>query len=156
MTAAARPATSVGAILAVIHRGWTQRMTPFLTPALNQQADVWTRWGAARYASDEFGDRFRLECRFAESLEILLTGDAAGRLRAARRAVERSRKDLMAAGRRANTSAETAKLARFFTEDVARWCSELELATEHVAPGALPRLARQLLARLQVAHALGR
>jgi hypothetical protein len=62
----------------------------------------------------------------------------------------------MAAGRHWDAGELTAVLARRLLNEVMRWCVELELATENVAPSELPATARRLLARLRIAHALGR
>jgi hypothetical protein len=155
-TVAPNAALRVGAVLSIMHRGWMRQVSSFVTPATDPRADLWSRWGAARFVGDEFRGRFRLECAFAVALKGLVAPDAAARLAAAREALERTGEELMAAGRRRETPALTATLARHFTDELARWCVELELATAHLLPAELPLEARRLLARLRVADALGR
>ena len=156
MTLATHSARTVGSVLAIIHEDWIKLVSSFLSPAMEPHADLWSRWGAARFLGDQFGDRFRLECAFADALDGAVSADAAARLTAARDDIERTSEDLMAAGRRQDTPTLTAILARRFIEQVARWCVELELATAKLAPAGLPLTARRLLARLRVADALGR
>ena len=112
--------------------------------------------GSRQVLGDQFVERFRLECAFADALDGLVSPDVAGRLTAARDAIERTSEDLVAAGRRHGTPTLTATLARRFIEQVARWCVELELATAQLGPADLSVAARRLLARLRVADALGR
>jgi hypothetical protein len=155
-TVAPNAALRVGAVLSIIHRGWMRQVSSFVTPATDPHADLWSRWGAARFLGDEFRGRFRLECAFAVALKGLVLPDAAARLAAAREELERTGEELMAAGRRRDEPELTATLARRFLDELARWCVELELATAHLVPADLPGDARQLLARLRVADALGR
>lgn len=156
MTSATCAAPTVGAVLATIHEGWVNRVKSSLLPVTDLRTDFWDRWGATRYLGDQFGDRFRLECTFAAALESLLSPDAARRLAATREDIQWTSQELMAAGRHRDGAESTGVLARRLVNEVARWCVELELATEHVAPADLPATARRLLARLRVAHALGR
>jgi hypothetical protein len=155
-TSATHSARTIGSVLAIIHEDWIKQVSAFLAPAMEPHADLWSRWGAARFLGDQFGDRFRLECAFADALDGVVSPEAEIRLTAARDDIERTSEDLMAAGRRQDTPTLTAILARRFIEEVARWCVELELATAQLAPADLSVAARRLLARLRVADALGR
>jgi hypothetical protein len=156
MTSATPTARSVGGVLAIIHEGWMKQVSSSIVPATDLHSDFWSRWGAARFLGDQFGDRFRLECAFAAALDGLVSPEAAERLTAARDGIDRTSDELMAAGRRRDAPELTAALARRLIEEVAIWCVELELATAHLTPAALPLAARRLLARLRVADALGR
>jgi hypothetical protein len=156
MTSATPTARSVGGVLAIIHEGWMKQVSSSIVPATDLHSDFWSRWGAARFLGDQFGDRFRLECAFAAALDGLVSPEAAERLTAARDGIDRTSDELMAAGRRRDAPKLTAALARRLIEEVAIWCVELELATAHLTPAALPLAARRLLARLRVADALGR
>jgi hypothetical protein len=156
MTSATPTARTVGGVLAIIHEGWMKQVSSSIVPATDLHSDFWSRWGAARFLGDQFGDRFRLECAFAAALEGLVSPDAAGRLAAARDDIDLTSEELMAAGRRRDTPELTAALARRLIDEVARWCVELEVATAHLTPAGLPLTARRLLARLRVADALGR
>lgn len=153
MLTAKHPGSSVGALLAVVHEGWVKEVTSFLLPATDPGCDRWTRWGAARFLVDQFGDRFRLECAFADALESLISPHAAARLAATREDIERTRDALAKAGRRQDASESTATLARRLVEEVARWCVELEQASEDLVPAQLPLVARRLLTRLRSLHA---
>jgi hypothetical protein len=156
MTSATPTARSVGGVLAIIHEGWMKQVSSSIVPATDLHSDFWSRWGAARFLGDQFGDRFRLECAFAAALDGLVSPKAAERLTAARDDIDRTSDELMAAGRRRDAPELTAALARRLVEEVARWCAELELATAHLSPAGLPLAARRLLARLRVADALAR
>jgi hypothetical protein len=156
MTSATHAAHSVGSVLATTHEAWIKRMTRSLVPATDLHSDFWSRWGAVRFLADQFGDHFRSESAFAAALELLISPDDAARLGAARKNIERIREELMAAGRRRDTPELTAVLARRLINEVACWCVELELATEHLATAELPLAARRMLARLRFADAIGR
>jgi hypothetical protein len=156
MTSAKPTDHTVGGVLAIIHGDWIKQVSSSIVPATDLHSDFWSRWGAARFLGDQFGDRFRLECAFAAALEGLVSPDAAARLAAVRKDIECSSEELMAAGRRRDTPELTATLARRLIDQVARWCVELEAATGHLNPAGLPPAARRLLARLRVADALGR
>jgi hypothetical protein len=156
MTSAAHAAPTVGSVLAIVHEGWIRQVTDFLAPASDLRSDFWSRWGAVRFLGDQFDGRFRLECAFAAALEGLVSPEAAAHLAGARDDVERTREELITAGRRQDAAELTAVLARRFLKEVARWCVELELATEHLVPAGLPVSGRRLLARLRIADALGR
>jgi hypothetical protein len=156
MTSATPRAHTVGEVLAIIHEGWMKQVSSSIVPATDLHSDFWSRWGAARFLGDQFGDRFRLECAFAAALDGLLSPEDAERLSAARDDIDLTSGELMAAGRRRDAPEPTAALARRLIEEVARWCVELELATAHLTPADLPLAARRLLARLRVADALGR
>jgi hypothetical protein len=133
-----------------------RQVSSFIMPATDLDADFWSRWGAVRFLGDQFGDRFRLECAFAAALDGLVSPEAAKRITTTREEIERISDELMAAGRRRDGAARTAALARLLVEEVARWCVELELATAHVSPVAVPLAARRLLTRMRVAAAIGR
>ncbi|HEY7502935.1 MAG TPA: hypothetical protein VH700_02460 [Gemmatimonadales bacterium] len=148
--------SSVGAVLANVHESWIRQVTSFLTPATDPRSDFWSRWGAARFLGDQFGDRFRLECAFADALESLIPPHTAARLAATREDIERTRDELAEAGRHRDAAELTATLARRLVEEVARWCVELEQAGERLLPAQLPLAARRLLTRLRLAHAYGR
>jgi hypothetical protein len=156
MTSATHTDHTVGGVLAIIHQGWIKQVSSSIVPATDLHSDFWSRWGAARFLGDQFGDRFRLECAFAAALEGLVSPQSAARLAAAREDIERTSQELMTAGRRRDTPELTATLARRLIDEVARWCVELEVATGHLTPTGLPLAARRLLARLRVADALGR
>jgi hypothetical protein len=156
MTSVTYAARTVGAVLATVHEGWINQVESSLLPATDPRTDFWSRWGATRFLGNQFGDRFRLECAFAAALESLLPPGAGRRLADGREGIQRTSEELMAAGRHWDAGELTAVLARRLLNEVMRWCVELELATENVVPSELPATARRLLARLRIAHALGR
>jgi hypothetical protein len=151
-----RTARPVGEVLAILHDDWMKAVTSSLAPAADVRSDFWSRWGAVRFLGDEFGDRFRLECGFARTLERVLAPADVDRLEAIRHRVERTRAELMEVGRLPESGGPTAGLAQRLLDDVACWCAELEQVTRRILPAHLPPEARGMLARLRVAHAFGR
>ena len=156
MTSVTYAAPTVGAVLATVHEGWINQLESSLVPATDPRTDFWSRWGATRFLGDQFGDRFGLECAFAAALGGLLTPGAGRRLADGRERIKRTSEELMAAGWHWDAGELAAVLTRRLLNEVMRWCVELELVTENVAPSELPATARRLLARLRIAHALGR
>ena len=144
---------TVGAALLVMHEGWIRQATAALVPATDLPSDAWRRWGAASVLGDQFGDRFRLEYGFADALEGLVTPRFVASLAAARMDIERTREALMAAARRRDTPVAAAVLGHQLVKGIARWCVELEFATDHVSPADLPAAASRLLADLTAADA---
>jgi hypothetical protein len=148
-------AGSVTTALSLVHDQWMERIARLLAPATSPRATFWERWGAVRFLSDQFEDRFRLEAELAETLAERLAPSVRIRLRAARMALERARGDLMAAGRRRGTAVEVALLVRRFLDQTRRWCATLELAARGLAADELTPESRTLLARLRTAAGLG-
>jgi hypothetical protein len=156
-TALKRPgAITAGDMLALVHERWMQQVTDNLTPALEEKADFWARWGGARYLADQFRDRFDLERDFVQTVLPMLPEETARGLETARAAVERTRGELNAAARKRDGRQPTAALARRFIEQLAMWCVEIELAMANVAAEDLPPAARRRLDHLWVADALMR
>lgn len=153
MTATTTGAT-VGAALLARHEDWMRRVADVLTPALDERADFWSRWALSRYVDDVFGDRFRLECELVDALDGWLPPEAAKPLDAARRAIEHTGEELIAAGRRRGSGAMTARLARRFVDQLALWCVEVELAADRIPLDEVPAEVHRLLDRLQVADLL--
>jgi hypothetical protein len=153
-TAATHAIPTVGAVLAPIHDRWTDQVRSFVLPATDIHAGFWNRWGAARFLSDRFNSRFRLECALADELAALIGPEAATRLSAVRAKVESALAELMAVGRRRGVGGVTAGLAGRFLEDLGRWWVELEIATAQVDCANLPPGAGRLLGRLRPADEL--
>jgi hypothetical protein len=149
-------AITAGDMLALVHERWMQQVTDYLTPALEEQADFWARWGGARYLADQFRDRFELERDFVQTVLPMLPDETARSLETARAELERTRAELDAVARKREGRRPTAALARRFIEQLAMWCVEIELAMAHVAAEELPTAARRRLDHLWVADALMR
>jgi hypothetical protein len=130
------------------------QIATFLSPALSEEADFWSRWAGARFVTDQFSDRFRLECALLDALGPMMPEEAVETLAAARVATARAAEELVAAGRRRATRVLTARLARRFIDQLALWCVEVELITSRIQATGLPRPAIRLLTRLRLAHAL--
>jgi hypothetical protein len=145
---------SVGEVLAVVHDHWNAEINLSLAPATSTRADLWDRWNAARFLSDQFQHRFGLECALVERLEDRVTPAAHRALARTRARIERASEGLNMAGRRRGSAQVVAALARRLIQELARWCIELEITTSHLAPADLPLEARRILARLRVADAL--
>ena len=145
---------SVTTTLSLVHDQWMERIARLLAPVTLPRATFWERWGAVRFLSDQFEDRFRLEAELVESLADLLPPSARARIVGARAALERTRDELMEAGRRRGTGAQVALLARRFLDHARRWCATLELATTGIVAEDLPGTSRDLLARLRTVAGL--
>lgn len=133
-----RGATTVGDELALVHEGRMQQVSTFLSPALDEQADFWSRWAAARFLSDRFARWFRQECALLDALGPLVPEAGARTIAAARAALQRTTAELVAAGRRRHNGVLTARLVRRFLDQLAFWYVEVELATERIATADLP------------------
>jgi hypothetical protein len=59
MTSGPNGEERVDAMLRPIHNTWVEETRRFLDPAMESNADFWTRWAAVRYLSDDFRDRYR-------------------------------------------------------------------------------------------------
>ncbi len=150
-----RAGATAGAILADTHEGWMCRVADTLRPVLDESADFWSRWAAARYLDDRFAHRFRLERRLLQALAPLLEPGRAETLAEVAAHVERTALELTAAGRYRETRPLVARLARRLIDGLALWCVEVELATAEVDPVELPEHAATLLSRLRAADLLG-
>jgi hypothetical protein len=137
------------AVLTPIHDCWVERVARFLTPAMVARAGFWERWAAVRYLADEFEARFRAQCALLDSLEPLLDPSSLGRLATARKALESTRAELIALGRRHGTAGPVALLARRFIDQLECWCAGFELATSHVIRSDLSEESRQAIAHLE-------
>ncbi|HUF36830.1 MAG TPA: hypothetical protein VMN37_12820 [Gemmatimonadales bacterium] len=146
---------SVTTTLSLVHDQWMERTARLLAPATQPRANFWERWGAVRFLCDQFAARFRLERELAESLAPRLTPSSRARLAAAAAAVERTRGEFMAVGRRRGTAAEVALLARRLLDHTRRWCAALEIATAGTLAEDLSEESRTLLGQLQMAAGLG-
>jgi hypothetical protein len=151
----APPAEPLSAVLSPIHDCWVERVDRFLTPATVTRAGFWERWGAVRYLADEFEARFRAQCALVDSLEPLLDASSLGRLTTARKALESTRAELIARGRRRGTAGPVAILARRFIDQLEYWCAGIELATSHLIRSDLSEESRQAVAHLEGMAAVG-
>ena len=151
----APPAEALSAILSPIHDCWVERVARFLAPAMMTRASFWERWSAVRYLADKFERRFRAQCALVDSLEPLLEASALGRLAATGKALQSTRAELIALGRRRGTAGPVAVRARRFLDQLECWCAGFELATSHLTPRDLSEESRQAVAHLEGVAALG-
>src|SRR3954468_3659844 len=94
------------AVLRPIHNVWVTETHRFLDPAIEPGADFWARWGATRFLSDDFRDRYRRERALVDQLRSLLRPDVSEHpVREGDRLV-RLRLELDRLGRRRGTAAE--------------------------------------------------
>ena len=154
MSPTVRTAATVGDVLATVHETWMEQVATNLAPALSEEADFWSRWTVVRFLSDQFRDRFRLECALLDELDPLLPVEVTGTLASVRAGLEHTMADLMIVGRRRATGLLTARLTRRFIDQLALWFVEVELATGRIEMGELPPEPSRLLTSLQAAHAL--
>ena len=94
MSPTVRNATTVGDVLATVHETWMEQVATNLAPALSDEADFWSRWAVVRFLSDQFGDRFHLECALLDELDPLLPVQVTGTLASARAGLEHTMADL--------------------------------------------------------------
>jgi hypothetical protein len=138
--------------LAIIHEGWMEQVATFLLPVLTEEADFWSRWAGARFLSDQFGGRFRLECALLDALGPRLSEEAAHTIAEVRAALERTAEELVAAGRRRASGMVTAVLARRFIDQMGLWCVEVELATDRIQAGDLTDASAAALSALRTSQ----
>jgi hypothetical protein len=138
-------------VLRAIHDAWIADARRFLEPALDPDADFWTRWGTVRYLSDTFLERLRQERALVHELRPFLPPDAAERLERGSELLVRSRLELDRIGRRRGTAAEVAAGTRQLLTQLGVWCAEIELAATGVAREVLPAEGATLLAQLEAA-----
>ena len=154
MSPTVRTVTTVGDMLGTVHEVWMEQVATFLVPALREEADFWSRWAVVRFLSDQFCDRFRLECALVEALDSLLPNGVGRKLAAARTELEHTVEELMIVGRRRATGPLAARLTRRFMDKLALWCVEVELATDGIEVDELAPEPSRLLASLRVTNAL--
>jgi hypothetical protein len=143
-------------VLRPIHNTWIEETRRFLDPALEPNADFWTRWGAIRYLSDDFRARYRLERALVDQLRPFLRLEVAERLLREGDRLFRLRLELDRIGRRRGTAAEVADVTRGLLEQLGVWCAEIELAAAGVTRDALPAEATDLLGHLEAAASIQR
>ncbi|HEX3236325.1 MAG TPA: hypothetical protein VHR41_19195 [Gemmatimonadales bacterium] len=136
-------------VLRPSHDAWIEETRRFLTPALDSEADFWTRWSAVRYISDDFREQFRLERALVAALRPLLREEVANRLMHEGERVVLLRLELDRIGRRRGTSAEFAAGADRLLEQMGVWCAEIELAARGITREALPAEGAAYLAHLE-------
>jgi hypothetical protein len=151
MTSAPRHEERLDAVLRPIHNAWVETTHRFLDPAIEADADFWTRWAAVRYLSDDFRDRYRRERALVDRLSPFLRLDVAERLVREGDRLFRLRLELDRIGRRRGTAAEVAAAAQDLLEQLGVWCAEIELAAAGLTRDTLPAEATDLLTRLEAA-----
>jgi len=156
MTSAPRSEEGLDAVLRPIHNTWVEETRRFLDPAIEPDADFWTRWAAVRYLSDDFRDRYRRERALVDRLRPFVRLDVAERLTREGDRLFRLRLELDRSGRRRGTAAAVAAGTRDLLEQLGAWCAEIELAAAGLTRDALPPEAADLLAHLEAATSIRR
>jgi hypothetical protein len=146
---AVRTAATVGEVIGAVHEIWMEQVATFVTPALSEDSDFWTRWSVARFLSDQFRDRFRLERALLDSLGVLVPLEATQALAEVGARLERTGEELAIVARRRATGLLTARLARRFIDQLALWYVEVELATDQIETVDLAPESGRLLTGLQ-------
>ena len=154
MTSASRGEERLDAVLRPLHNTWVEATRRFLDPALESDADFWTRWAAIRYLSDEFRDRYRRERALVDQLRPFVSLDVAERLAREGDRLFRLRLELDRLGRRRGTAVEVAAVTSDLLEQLGVWCAEIELATAGLTRDELSAGATNLLAHLEAAALL--
>jgi hypothetical protein len=149
ITPTVRTTATVGEVLAAMHETWMEQVATFVTPALSEDADFWSRWSVARFLGDQFGDRFRAERDLLDALGPRVPEEASRTLAGLRAGLERTLEELVIVARRRATGLLTAILARRLIDQLALWCVEVELATGEIETEDLPSEADRLLTSLQ-------
>ena len=155
-TSAPRGDEPLDAVLRPIHNTWVEETRRFLDPAIEPGADVWPRWAAVRYLSDDFRDRYGRERALVDELRSFLRPDLAERLIREGDRLFRLRLELDRIGRRRGTATEVAAGTRDLLEQLAVWCAEIELAAASLTRDSLPAEAADLLAHLEAAASIQR
>ena len=149
ITPTVRTSATVGEVLVAVHETWMEQVATFVTPALGEDADLWSRWSVARFLGDQFIDRFRVERDLLDALGPLVPEEASRTLAGLRVGLERTVEELVIVARRRATGLLTARLARRFIDQLALWCVEVELATGEIETEDLPSEPDRLLAGLR-------
>jgi hypothetical protein len=141
---------SLVTLLLPSHEEWVREARGFLEPALEPATDFWTRWAAARYLSDGFETRYRLERALVDQLHQWAPGHVGARLIREGELLGLRRLEMERLGRRRGTAAEMAAVTEQLLEQLATWLASIELATTGLRLGDLPAEAAEILTRLGV------
>lgn len=145
----ARKDKSLNVVLRPIHTQWLRDAHRLLDPSLEPGANLWTRWAAVRYISDDFLRQYQREHALVDELRPFLKPHAANRLFQEAEQVCRLRLALDRIGRRRGTAAEFAGGARDLLEQLGLWCTEIELAACDLTPDILTPEGADLFAHLE-------
>jgi hypothetical protein len=140
---------SLDLVLQPVHLAWIENARRFLDPALEPDADFWTRWAAIRYLTDDFRERYRLERELVEELRPFLSSEVAERLAREGDRVFRRRLDLDRIGRRRGMASEFAAGTGQLLDQLTRWCAEIEIAARGIRREVLPAEGAEVLAHLE-------
>jgi len=138
-------AGTVESALAPVHNRWLAEIRQVAEPAMAAAAGFWDRWAATRYFADQFRDHFRLEHALLVSVAALIPFHDAERLVAKAGELDRLLMEFDRVGRRRGTAPVVAEEARRLLEEIAVWCTELELATSGLRADQLPAQASRAL-----------
>jgi hypothetical protein len=132
-------------VLRPIHEAWLEEARRFLAPSIEPGADFWTRWGAIRYLSDQFGACYRLERAMVDELRRVVPAETADRLAQEGDLLVRRRLELDRIGRRRGTAEDMAVGTQGLLEQLGHWLQEIELAAASVSWHEPPAAAAALL-----------
>lgn len=141
---------SLVTLLLPSHEDWVREARGFLEPALEPNPDFWTRWAAARYLSDGFETRYRLERALVDQLHHWAPGHFGARLIREGDLLALRRLELERLGRRRGTAAEMAAGTEQLLEQLATWLAAIELAAAGLRARDLPAEAADILTQLGV------
>jgi hypothetical protein len=141
--------TFLDTLLHPIHTAWVEEAHRLLEPALESDADFWTRWAAVRYISEDFQDQYSRERALLDELQPFLRPEVAGRLMRDGDRVFQLRLELDRVGRRRATAAEFAARTRDFLQQLRVWCTEIELAAAWITGDSVPAEGAELLAYVE-------
>jgi hypothetical protein len=108
------------------HELWIAETRRFIEPAMVPGADFWTRWAAVRYLADDFRERYWIERRLVDRLELSLPTSVAAGLAAEGEQVYGLRLELDRVGRRRGTAEAFAAAAGALLERLGLWLAEIE------------------------------
>ena len=141
---------SLVSLLLPSHEEWVREARGLLEPALDPDADFWTRWAAACYLSDGFEARYRLERTLVDQLHDRAPGQFGGRLTREGDLLALRRLELERLGRRRATAAEMAAGTGELLEQLGIWLASIELAAAGLRSADLPAEAPEIMDELGV------
>lgn len=140
---------SLARVLRAAHEVWLRETTLFLSPSTTGEAGFWERWTAVRYLADQFQGPFDRERQLVKEMRPFLPAETAEKLSVEGERIAQLGQALDLAGRRRGTAGAVALASSEFLQMLEQWCSQIELAAEHIPRDLLPEEGARLLAGIE-------